>query len=499
MSERAPRPWRRLRLVVLLAAAAGLWVIGRPVVFLAWTAWTDQRVEREVAAGSVDDVSGLEHARVQGVLAVPSGTDEAVEALRGLLDRARAEDLPVSIAGARHSMGGHTIARDGLVADMSGHAELAFDDESGRLTVGSGATWGEILRFLDPLGLSVGVMQSNDSFTVGGSISVNCHGWQHGQEPVASTVESLRLMLSDGRVLNCSRGEEPELFSLALGGYGLFGIILDVTLSVVSNQRYRQTATILPAAEFGPRFLARAADPTVGLAIGRLSVDPDSFLDEAIMRVLVHDDQPAALPPLEPSSNRKLRRTIFRGSIGSDYGKRLRWSLEKRFGAQAGGTSTRNAELAEPVHVYANGDPDRTELLFEAFVPHAALDGYRRTIQPLLKESPCDLLNLTIRDVRTDQTTFLRYADQDMFSLVMLFHLERTAEADEELQALTRQLIEAALDAGGRYYLPYRLHATTEQFDRAYPMAQEFFAAKRRYDPEERFQNRFYREYGAKK
>lgn len=48
----------------------------------------------------------------------------------------------------------------------------------------------------------------------------------------------------------------------------------------------------------------------------------------------------------------------------------------------------------------------------------------------------------------------------------------------------------------GCYDLPYRLHATREQFHRACPQAEEFFGLKRRYDPEELFQNQFYLKYG---
>ncbi|HEX5103330.1 MAG TPA: hypothetical protein VFV87_05945, partial [Pirellulaceae bacterium] len=55
---------------------------------------------------------------------------------------------------------------------------------------------------------------------------------------------------------------------------------------------------------------------------------------------------------------------------------------------------------------------------------------------------------------------------------------------------------DAALDHGGRYYLPYRLHATPEQFARAYPQGREFFELKSKYDPEKLFQSEFYLEYG---
>ena len=90
-----------------------------------------------------------------------------------------------------------------------------------------------LFPYLDKRGKSVAIMQSNNSFTVGGSISVNCHGWQYGKPPIASSVESIRMMLADGSIVDCSRTQNKELFSLALGGYGLFGVILDVDLRVV--------------------------------------------------------------------------------------------------------------------------------------------------------------------------------------------------------------------------------------------------------------------------
>jgi hypothetical protein len=45
--------------------------------------------------------------------------------------------------------------------------------------------------------------------------------------------------------------------------------------------------------------------------------------------------------------------------------------------------------------------------------------------------------------------------------------------------------------------LPYRLHATPEQFYRCYPQAPEFFQLKRKYDPDELFQNEFYIKYSG--
>ena len=110
------------------------------------------------------------------------------------------------------------------------------------------------MPFLDAHGLSVGVMQSNNDFSVGGSLSVNCHGWQCKRPPIVSTVESFRLMKADGTIVRCSRTDNTELFRLALGGYGLFGIILDAELRVVPNERYRADAELLPSEQYVARF-----------------------------------------------------------------------------------------------------------------------------------------------------------------------------------------------------------------------------------------------------
>ena len=144
-------------------------------------------------------------------------------------------------------------------------------------------------------------MQSNDSFSIGGSLSVNCHGWQLGRPPLVSTVESFRLMTADGSVATCSRTENAELFSLAAGGYGLFGVILDVRLRVVPNERYRIARYGFDADSFENRVRgACVAKPKdAQMAFGRLCVVPgeDSFLKEALLTVFHRD-------PLEPRAAR---------------------------------------------------------------------------------------------------------------------------------------------------------------------------------------------------
>jgi FAD/FMN-containing dehydrogenase len=306
-------------------------------------------------------------------------------------------------------------------------------------------------------------------------------------------------MTADGRVRRCSRERNRELFGLALGGYGLFGVILDVDLRVVPNERYRLRQFVVPVTEAQATFAREIDDrEDVAMAYARLSVAPRSFLREAIVNVLVRD--PAAdgsLPALNSPGSVQLRRSLFRGSAASEYGKELRWAAETRLQPWLSAEHfSRNQLLNEGVEALQNRAGNATDILHEYFVPRSRVADFVWRVGKIVPEHDADLLNVTIRSIEADQDTFLRYVDQPVFSLVMLFEQSTSAAADAQMEALTRELIDAALSVGGRYYLPYRLHASQDQFERAYPMGREFFDFKRKYDPQELFQNEFYLRYG---
>ena len=497
MSLRSKRLWLAAGLLSLTGCAL---VMGTPA-YLIVNAWLHDRHDRPATSpGHVDDASRLNQTRVAEVWPVPADSVQAEAQLQNLLQRARIEKLGISIAGAKHSMGGHTICPDGIVIDMLPFKRMELDAATKILRVGAGARWSEIVPFLDARGASVGIMQSNNDFTVGGSLSVNCHGWQCRRPPIADSVASFRLMKADGIVVTCSRVENAELFSLALGGYGLFGIILDAELRIVANERYRGEAILLPSSQYAKAFQQTMVKGDAGMAYGRLCIVPGAnFLKESILTVFHKAPCEASqIPPLHGLRNMTLQREVFRAQIGSVWGKEVRWKAEKKFGETGHANFvSRNQLLNEAAEVYQEQNADRADILHEYFIPPEKLEEFLTRARAIVPKHPVDLLNVTVRDVREDKDTFLRYADRDMFALVMLFNQPRTIAADEAMRVFTSAMIEAALDCGGRYYLPYRLHASPEQFHRAYPQAAEFFAKKRQHDPDGVFRNQFYLKYGS--
>ncbi|MBF9238947.1 FAD-binding oxidoreductase [Hymenobacter sp. BT683] len=446
--------------------------------------------------GIANDVSQLNPTPMR---TVGLGTDSAanLRQLRELLVLARATCTTVSIAGAQHSMGGHTLSPDGIRLDMRAFNYMRFDTVSNLLTVGSGATWAEIIPYLNHRGRAVGTMQSDNAFSVGGSLSVNCHGWQPNQPPIAATVVSVRVLLADGRLLTCSRTKNQQLFGLVLGGYGLFGVILDAKLRTVPNELYSYHRVAGAAENYIQEYRRHVdANPQVHLAYGRLNVTNSRFLEEATLNYFTTERLAKADYPMVEPGLLDLKRAVFLGSKHNTYGKQLRWDLEQGLSkVEEGSEFSRNQIMNESPSLYMNRSPGQTDILHEYFIPARHYNAFRLALQQRIPRHKADLLNVTLRNVYADTDTFLPYARREAFGFVLFFN-QGTAPADEaDMTALTQELIEEAEKLGGTYYLPYRLHATPTQLRRAYPQFDEFLRLKLDYDPQELFQNKFYQRY----
>lgn len=454
--------------------------------------------------GTVNDASCLSRTQVAGVVDIRRESDVATA-----LAYARANGLAISPAGVKHSMGGHAFSRGGVMLDMRGLNAIVMDPERRTVTVGAGATWHDIQNAIHPR-FAVRAMQSTDIFTVGGSISVNAHGMDHQAGALMDSIRSLRIMLADGRIVRASREEEPELFAHAVGGYGLFGIILSAELDIVPNDIYQSRRALIATGDFPRSFAEIAADPNVGLTYTHLSTAPGSLLDEALVysyhRV---DDEGAERPPLGEVAATRTRRLFVNLAKRGEWWRSLKWwaekNLEHRFEtctvtrAQAMGDGeaclvSRNDPMHDSVAYLRNNLPDETDILHEYFVPRDRIVPFINDMREIFRAQDTNLVNASIRAVNAEANA-LSYAPAPAFSVVLYINQSTDAQGNEKMRRLTSDLIDLAQRHGGRFFLPYQLHYTPEQLERSYPEIRNFFAAKRRWDPEGRFTNSWYARY----
>lgn len=450
------------------------------------------------APGTVlNDASLLNPTRVARHLVMHEPPEAAFEdALRRELAEARAAQRPFAVHAARHSMGGQSLAADGTAITLD-QAWLEPDTQAGTYRVAAGMRWRDVIARLDRIGFSPKVMQSNNDFAVGSTFCVNAHGWPVPWSAFGSTVRSVRLMRPDGEVVTASRDVNRGEFEMAMGGYGLTGIVTELDVEMVPNRRLVPSFEFVEARVFGNRFAEALEDPSIDMAYGRMDVTLQSFFEDALIIAYRPDDDQSDLPPASTSGFMSRRaRDIFRAQLNSDRMKALRWTLETKLAPRiAGGAVTRNSLVNEPVVTLDDRDPTRTDILHEYFVPPARWAEFVDACRAVIPSSYQQLLNVTLRYVDTDAESVLAYATEPMIAAVMLFSQEMTIRGEADMRRMTQGLVEAALEAGGTYYLPYRLHATEAQFERGYPRAGEFATRKREADPDALFSNALWETY----
>jgi FAD/FMN-containing dehydrogenase len=457
------------------------------------------------AGGFINDASCLNKTPIYGIAKVRS-----IEDVRDALQYARENNLKVSLAGQRHSMGGQSFFEGGLVLDMRGLNRFTLREETKILSTESGATWTQIQPFLDGKGLSVKAMQSINVPTVGGTLSVNAHGIAHDPGQIAPTVRSFRIMLSDGTIKTASATENAELFRVALGGYGLFGVILDTDLEVVPNEVYEWKTKYMNYAELPDYYREKVeGNKDVGLAYGRISVSPVSYLTETAFHTYEKRTFGGTIPTLEPLHYDWFVRLVVNLSKTGGAGRRVRWDLEKHLEPKIypclsrnqamnrgeGCFVTRNHEMADSMS-YLKGKLQDTDILQEYFIPRARTAAFVDGLRDVVGREGSNLLNVTVRIVHKDTVTALPYAKEDMFAFVLYFNQKLDEEDSRTVERTTNELIDLAIRLGGTFYLPYQLYYSREQLRDAYPEIEHFFEEKRKFDPIELFTNKFYEKYG---
>ena len=425
----------------------------------------------------------------------PQPEAELIAALRKELKEAAAAKRPVCVGAARHSMGGQSLPRNGTAITME-IDRCEPDRKTMTFRVNGGTRWHQAIAHLDKVGLSPAVMQSNSDFGVAATFSVNAHGWPTPYGPFGATVRAFRIMMADGSILSCSRSENPELFGLAMGGYGLFGIVLDLDVDMVENRMMQPRAEVMPAEEFAARFIKAANDPDIRMIYGRLNVSRRDFFEEAkLIAYTAAPTPPDGLPPVRRvGAFPFLTREIYRAQVGSERAKAARWFAEKR---ASGGAATRNTLMNEPAVNLENRDRRRTDILHEYFVPPEMFNAFLEGCRRIIPKAKSEFLNVTLRHVLKDETSVLSFAGANRIAAVMSFSQEITPEGEADMIVTTEALIDMVRALGGAFYLPYRLHARPDQVAAVYPNASRFVERKKHYDSGLLFRNALWDAYFA--
>jgi FAD/FMN-containing dehydrogenase len=225
-----------------------------------------------------------------------------------------------------------------------------------------------------------------------------------------------------------------------------------------------------------------------------LSVDGESFLTESLIYTYA-EAKSSAKPKddLDGENSIWLRKVIFQASRTSNFGKFLRWELEKSLSPLIEPkTVSRNTAMAVPVRFLQNPDPHTTDILQEYFVPTELANNFLERYKKLVTKYNIHVLNVTIRKVNKDINALVSYAQKDMYGFVVYYKINQNSIDTQTLNAFTRELIDYLISIKATYYLCYGSYYSQSQLTTMYPEIRKFVVLKTQQDPDRLFSNVWY-------
>ena len=428
--------------------------------------------------------------------------------VRREIQRAVDDGLTICPAGSLHSMGGQQFAAYGVSINSTGLKGIdPLDRESSTIWVQSGATWPELVRWLrqSQRGMSqtLSIIQKQtgaDEMTLGGALSSNIHGRVLGRGPIVTDIEAFYLTTPGGERLLCSRESNPELFGLAIGGYGLFGFVDSIKLRLeprtqmvrqvaevrtedvipILEQRMREGATYgdfqYMTDESSKDFMAKGIISTYSPICSQESIPQDQLglTAEDWMRlyVLAHTDKARAYDEYAAH---------YLQTDGQIY-----WSDDHQF-------SPYLPEAGEMLASRLGWKTFASLMISELYVPRSEFLEFMREARQSLLDTESNVVYGTVRLIEPEDETFLRWAREDYACIIFNLLVEHSSQGIERAKKQFRTLIDCALEKRGCYYLTYHRWARKDQVEKAYPQFREFLRLKEKYDPDHIFSSDWHR------
>lgn len=434
----------------------------------------------------------------------------SIARVQAAISAAAAERRAVCVAGGRHAMGAQQFATDGVLIDTRGLSRvIAFDSEQGIIEVEAGIQWPELVAQLHSLQPGVrrswGIAQKQtgaDRLSIGGAVAVNAHGRGLTMRPLVADVEAFSIVVADGTLVRCSRDENPELFGLACGGYGLFGVIVSVALRLTPRTKLVRTVALADVEDLIPALESRIAD---GHQYGdfQFAIDPGS--DDFLRRGILSTYHPVAPSTPMPEEQRELSDEQWRELLHLAH--RHKSEAFERYAEHYLATSGQvywsdTHQLTTYIDDYhreldaRHGTTVRaTEMISELYVPRARLAELMSEAAEDFRRNGVDVIYGTVRLIERDEESFLAWAREPWACVIFNLHTEHTPEGIGRSAGAFRRLIDMARARGGSYFLTYHKWATREQALACHPRMPDFLAKKREFDPELRFQSDWWRHH----
>jgi FAD/FMN-containing dehydrogenase len=452
-----------------------------------------------------DKHSRLNSTNVKTILN-PADSDELCRVVK----TAAAKGETISVSGGRHAMGGQQFGTESVLVDMRQMKRIVnLDTERGICEVEAGIQWPELIDVLHTMQngalhpWTIAQKQTGAiALTIGGALASNIHGRGLSMSPIVNDVESFEIVTAEGELTRCSRDENRELFGLAIGGYGLFGIIASVKLRLVPRIMLQRIVEVRQIDGLMDALVDRIGS---GFLYGDFQYATDSRSNDFLRKGVFSSYKPVDSGLTIPEDRIHLTEADWQRLVYLAHA-----SKTEAFVTYANHYLSTSGQLywsdLHQLAVYLeeyHTDVDRklgsavagSEVITEIYVPRDQLTDFMNEVREDFRRQNVDLIYGTIRLVEKDVDTYLTWATQPWACVIFNLHVTHSLEGRSAAADAFSRLTDMAISRNGSFYLTYHRHGTRSQVEACYPMFSEFLRLKLKYDPTELFQSDWYRHY----
>jgi len=439
----------------------------------------------------------------QSYLAKPRSISDCYD----LVNYARTEGYTICPKGGGYSYYDNILNDREIVCDISlMNKVVSWDSETGKLIAEPGCRLNEMLLVGLIDGWTLTACPGGMSITMAGSLSGNVHGkdsWKSGN--FGDQVAGFKIMDSSGGVHSVTRYD--DLFKAVIGGIGLLGIIVEITLqltkvespfveiTVEPSKNISQTIRLLEDSRKDKNFSVAWVDAfSKGRAVGRGFVTSAKWVE--------HPNK---------NNSSELRKALYKSTKIFDVlpSKKTWQLLRPLFGPEmirlanfinyhqklVSGKQTHIA-LFPLYNFMHNKIPDLESVYkphgFYEFEPLIPTEGAEENLIKLLelgrKHSGQSLLCAVKMHSADDYA--LSYS-LDGYSIGI--DIQRKSRDIEDIKKYGNEIYDLTVDVGGKIYLCKDELVSKDQFQKMYKKFQKFITLKKQFDEVELFQSNMYR------
>ena len=159
---------------------------------------------------------------------------ESIEELQEIIDYARNNGFKICPAGGLQSFSKVCLISKQIALDLTSFNRiLFFDPDARQIIVEGGIKVLDVLSKTLPYGLILKSLTGSTNNTIAGNVSSDVNGkdsWKNGN--FGANILSMKVLLSDGRLVVTSPSQKSDLFYSVIGGLGSIGIVVEATLGL---------------------------------------------------------------------------------------------------------------------------------------------------------------------------------------------------------------------------------------------------------------------------